>query len=126
MGPFSDRMALEVKVYRSPEAFCVNVPEMQHQIQTAWQMQRQRYAQTDYIFNADVKLEDMERFCSIEHLQSDPIVRRVLAGFRGMRKSIEIRRLARTIADLAGTAGIEREHFLEAASFRHLRDFSDV
>jgi len=126
IGPLSDRIALEVRVQKSAFEEMLDTDRVRRELSTAWKRQRERFIKNSITFNSDIPPEDMNFYCSIEHLKELPEIRAVTMNFQGSRKLIETRRLARTIADLAGTAGIEKEHFLEAASFQCLSEYSSL
>lgn len=125
IGPLSDRIALEVRVQKSAHDVPLDGIEARSGLLRAWARQKERFSNKETIFfNSDIPGEEVDQYCSIDHLCADIHVDAILKGFQGSRKLIETRRLARTIADLAGAAGIEKEHFLEAASFQCLKEYS--
>jgi len=69
-------------------------------------------------FNANLSDKDIEKFCilSDEARESlDMATSRFVLSFRSIKK---VQKVARTIADLAKSEGIEKEHLLEALSYR--------
>jgi len=69
-------------------------------------------------FNANLSDKDIEKFCvlSMEARESlDMATSRFVLSFRSIKK---VQKVARTIADLASSKMIEKEHLLEALSYR--------
>lgn len=69
-------------------------------------------------FNANLSDKDIEKFCILSddaRESLDMATRRFVLSFRSIKK---VQKVARTIADLAKSEGIEKEHLLEALSYR--------
>ena len=69
-------------------------------------------------FNANLSDKDIERFCALseEARESlDMATSRFVLSFRSIKK---VQKVARTIADLAKSQTIQKEHLLEALSYR--------
>jgi magnesium chelatase family protein len=123
-GPLRDRLDLTVDVPALPsEALWSGSPgesssAVRGRVVLARQRQRDRYAGDGIRANTELTPSLMKRHCAL-----DPAAARILAaavqrlglsarGFDRMRK------VARTIADLAGAEGIGPEHVAEALQFR--------
>ncbi|QOP44622.1 YifB family Mg chelatase-like AAA ATPase [Sulfurimonas sediminis] len=69
-------------------------------------------------FNAHLSDKDLERFCKMDNASNTILqtaIERFALSFRSIKK---IQKVARTIADLSQSVLIEKEHMLEALSYR--------
>jgi len=69
-------------------------------------------------FNANLSDKDIEKFCSLSDEAKESLdiaTSRFVLSFRSIKK---VQKVARTIADLAKSKTIEKEHLLEALSYR--------
>lgn len=69
-------------------------------------------------FNAHLSDKETEKYCELEGRLKEVLelaVHRFSLSFRSIKK---VQKVARTIADLAGSQSIQREHLLEALSYR--------
>jgi magnesium chelatase family protein len=123
-GPMLDRIDLHVDVAAVSAADLVLPPpaegsaEVRARVAAARDLQRARYGADGPRTNAEVDGELLE-----EHATPDEPGRRLLAqAAEAMRLSARgytrILRVARTIADLSGSAGVSRIHVAEALSYR--------
>ncbi len=87
-------------------------------VEVARGMQEERFAGSDYRFNADIKAGDLERFCSLGAAEKK-LMEQLYTGLGlSARAYHRILKVARTIADLGAVEGIREEHLLEAAGYR--------
>ncbi len=92
--------------------------QIRRRVERARKRQQERFARTQYRFNADILSRDMERFCSLGETQRR-LVEQLYQNLRlGARAYHRMLRVARTIADLEGEEAIREEHLLEAAAYR--------
>jgi magnesium chelatase family protein len=82
--------------------------------------QARRYAdQSDLHTNAElVTLEDAERYTPLDHASETLLKAAIRMEHVGARELIRIRRVARTIADLAGSEHVRAQHVAEALHYR--------
>ncbi len=80
--------------------------------------QQERFDGTDYRFNADIRAEDVERFCPLGAGEKRVMERLYECLQLNARVYHRILKVARTVADLAGEERIREEHLLEAAAYR--------
>ena len=73
-------------------------------------------------FNGEMGNREVERCCKLQ-AEDESFLKKIFEK-RGLsaRACHKILKVARTIADLAGTENIEREHLCEAAGYRSLED----
>ncbi len=92
--------------------------EMRRQVEMARRTQEERYRGTGYRFNGDVQAADMDRFCTLGEGEKRCMEKLYAQMGLSARSYHRIRKVARTIADLAGEERIRTEHLLEAAMLR--------
>ncbi|HEX5183354.1 MAG TPA: YifB family Mg chelatase-like AAA ATPase, partial [Allosphingosinicella sp.] len=125
-GPLLDRIDLHVEVAGVAAADLVLPPpaegsaEVRARVQAARRIQTDRYAKAGLRTNAEADGELLDRVAA-----PDEPGRRLLAqAAEAMRLSARgfhrILRVARTIADLAGSEGVGRVHVAEALSYRRV------
>lgn len=123
-GPIMDRIDLwvELQTVELENLQSVSGAEptrlIRGRVERARICQQERFEGTDYRFNADIRTEDIERFCPLgdsEKRVMEQIYRSLQLGARAYHRIIKT---ARTIADLAGEMRIREEHLLEAAAYR--------
>ncbi|MFM7570356.1 MAG: ATP-binding protein, partial [Betaproteobacteria bacterium] len=119
-GPLIDRLDLLLSVHRlSEEALLEHAsPEpssaIRERVEAAWQTQLRRQGDS----NAQLDPPSVAHHCSLDP-ESETLLaaasRRLRWSARGIHRAL---RVARTIADLAGSGPIGREHVAEAISYR--------
>ncbi len=123
-GPILDRIDLcvEVKAIGLSEirskAPSLTSSQMREAVEKARQMQEERFRGTSYRFNAELKPQDLEKYCHLgkeENAYLESIYQKLNLSARSYHRLL---RVARTIADLAGSDDIRKEHLLEAVCFR--------
>ncbi len=125
-GPLLDRIDLQIEIARVPFDDMVRYEggERSSQIRTrvlaARERQRVRFAGTTLSCNAEIPGNAMRHHCALD----EPAMRLLaLASAKrqfSARALDRIARVARTIADLSGTASIRAEHVAEAIQYRSL------
>lgn len=125
-GPLLDRIDIQLEVP------CLKVGEItqkaggeasaaiRQRVEKARKLQRQRYADEGLSSNAELEPKQLERFCNVSE-EGEGLLKMAIQelGFsaRAYHKSIKV---ARTIADLEGSEGIEAAHVSEAIHYRTL------
>lgn len=125
-GPLLDRMDIHVELPR--ENFTDDKKESQtddsrtvrRRVEKAREIQAERYRGLPYRLNSELLPRDLKRFCSLDKearfLLNQAVARLSLSG----RAHDRILKVARTVADLAGSDLIRAEHVAEAISYRSL------
>lgn len=126
-GPLLDRIDLQAEVPAVDVEQLADRPQagspltsetMRQQVIRAQAIQQERYKKTGLLFNSELSGSDLARYAPL----SKEAGRLLKAAFRHLSLSARayerIVKMARTIADLAGSDGIEAEHAAEAVQYR--------
>jgi len=125
-GPLLDRIDLHVEVPSVPYDRLVERNQAEHsaavreRVTAAREIQRARFARSRSCTNARMSAADLRRHASL-----DPACQRLLAAASirlglSARGFTRIVKMARTIADLEGSAMIQSPHLAEAIQYRSL------
>ncbi len=123
-GPIMDRMDIWVELYPvdigalQGNGKAESSAQIRRRVEAARRMQEERFAGTGYHFNAEMGPEDVEHYCPLDRPGQKTMERLYQSLQLGARAYHRVRKVARTIADLAGEERIGEEHLLEAAGFR--------
>ncbi len=125
-GPLLDRIDMHIEVPRlRPDEILESTPsetstQIRERVMRARQMQLERFSGTGIYCNAHMQQKHMRKFCIMTDGARD-ILRAAIdsLGFSA-RASDRILKVARTIADLAGSELIREEHIAEAIHYRTL------
>jgi magnesium chelatase family protein len=124
-GPLLDRMDLAIEVTPVPASELARAPAgetsavVAARIQAARLRQRARYGADGPRCNAAAEGAVLERSLAADQparLLAEQAAERLRLSARGYTRTL---RVARTIADLAGSAQVQRGHVAEALAFRH-------
>ena len=85
--------------------------------------QEERFAGTRLRFNADMRAADVERFCRLNEKEKRFMEQMFAAMKLSARGYHRILKVARTIADLEGSAEIGEDHLAEAICYRQMEVF---
>ena len=84
----------------------------------ARKMQEERYRGTAYFFNADLETKDIAVYCHLgeeEKMFMENVFHSLQLSARAYHRTLKV---ARTIADLAESEQIRKEHLTEAVCYR--------
>ncbi|BDU50891.1 YifB family Mg chelatase-like AAA ATPase [Haliovirga abyssi] len=122
-GPIIDRMDLYVEIRRLSEEELLNYKEgessekIKLRVEKARDIQRRRFKSKKT--NSNMTSRDIKKYCKLDEKSEELIKlasRRIGLSGRGFDK---ILKTARTIADLNESEQIQKEHILEAVSYRN-------
>jgi magnesium chelatase family protein len=94
---------------------------IQARVEQAREMQRERFKDTPLLSNADMGPTEVRQICQLDETGRG-LVRAAMQQLQMSARAFHrILKLARTIADLAGSEGIETAHLAEAIQYRPRR-----
>ncbi|NCO51261.1 MAG: YifB family Mg chelatase-like AAA ATPase [Deltaproteobacteria bacterium] len=125
-GPLLDRIDLHIEVPRVPHkdltgtAPVENSATIRQRVNLARQVQHERLAAFGLHANSQMQARHIRRFCKLD-AQGDKLLEQVTDKLGlSARSFTRILKLARTIADLAGSPQIQTLHLAEAIQYRGL------
>lgn len=125
-GPLLDRIDLHVEM---PEVdykeFTSRTPaessaEIRKRVDRARAIQKERYQNDGIFFNAQLDTEKTNKYCVMDGEAQKMLESAYTSLNLSARAYQRLRRVSRTIADLAGTESIRAEHVAEAVRYRSL------
>ncbi len=123
-GPLLDRIDIHIEVPRvdyqklSSERLGESSAEIRQRVESARQVQRERFAElmrdsgksNPVVCNADMRIAEVRKFCKLDET-SESLMRSAMNQMNlSARAYHRILKLARTIADLAGSGAIQSAH----------------
>lgn len=97
--------------------------EIRKRVEAARQVQEERFRGTKYRFNGDIAVSYIDKYCYLGQREEKCMAKLYHSMELSARSYHRIRKVARTIADLAGEETIREEHLLEAACYRPTADY---
>ena len=126
-GPVMDR--IDVQAWLHPTSSSVlertdivreSSDTVRGRVEAARRIQEKRFAGTDIRLNGEMNAEQALRYCGLSE-DDEEFVEEILVKMNmSARAFVRMLRIARTIADLAGSEKVQRPHLAEAASYRFL------
>lgn len=126
-GPILDRIDIHIEVPRvdyeklSGDRLGETSETIRKRVQAARDIQNKRFANgeaKDIVCNADMRIGEVRQFCSLQP-EGQSLMRAAMSQLNlSARAYHRILKLARTIADLAGSEGIQSAHLAEALQYR--------
>ena len=124
-GPLLDRIDNHVEVPRvdyeklNSQRVSETSDSIRARVQAAREIQTQRFSKTSNIVcNADMRIAEVRKFCPLQD-EGQSLMRAAMNQLNlSARAYHRILKLARTIADLAGSENIQSAHLAEALQYR--------
>jgi len=125
-GPLLDRIDIHIEVPRvdyeklSGDRLGETSETIRKRVQAARDIQRQRFSNndSDIVCNADMRVGEIRKFCKLQD-EGQSLMRAAMSQMNlSARAYHRILKLARTIADLAGSEEIQSAHLAEALQYR--------
>ncbi len=126
-GPLLDRIDIHVEVPRvdydklSSDRLGEPSAAIRERVGTARDIQRQRFEGTELACNADMGPAEVRQYCEVDQAGKSLLRAAMQQLAMSARAYHRILKLARTIADLAGSERIETAHLAEAIQYRPRR-----
>jgi magnesium chelatase family protein len=123
-GPLLDRIDIYVDVPRvdyeklSDNRLGEDSRAVRQRVETARQIQRERFSGNNIVCNADMTAVEVRDFCSVEPSAQSLLQAAMKQLSLSARAFHRILKLARTIADLDGSAEISASHLAESLQYR--------
>jgi len=125
-GPIMDRIDIQLHMHTVPTSALVRggkgepSAEIAKRVLAARELQRRRFEGSGIFTNSEMNSKQLEQFCPLDDNCKDLIEKIIDRLGLSARAYTRILKIARTIADLAGSPDIRPEHIAEAASYRFL------
>jgi magnesium chelatase family protein len=124
-GPLLDRIDIHIEVPRvdyeklSSQRVSESSESIRARVQAAREIQRRRFIESaDIVCNADMRIAEIRKFCQLQ-AEGQSLMRAAMSQLNlSARAYHRILKLARTIADLAGSEEIQSAHLAEALQYR--------
>jgi magnesium chelatase family protein len=123
-GPLLDRIDIHVEVPEvdyeklSSDRVGESSASIRERVQAAREWQRVRFDGADIVCNSDMRVAEVRQFCKLDEA-GDSLVRQAMSQLNlSARGYHRVLKLARTIADLAGSDEIQTVHLAEALQYR--------
>jgi magnesium chelatase family protein len=126
-GPILDRIDIHLDVPRVPVQKLASLDggepstSIRQRVEAARAIQQARFAQVNkpnLLVNADMGPSDVQRFCQLDKPGLAMIRMAVERMGLSARAYHRVLKLSRTIADLAGSEGVQQAHLAEALQYR--------
>jgi magnesium chelatase family protein len=123
-GPLLDRIDIHIEVplvdYEklSSDRLGESSADIRKRVQAARQRQLERFVGMNIICNADMRVAEIRKFCKLDET-GESLIKAAMSQLQlSARAYHRILKLARTIADLAGSEEIQTSHLAEALQYR--------
>lgn len=126
-GPLLDRIDIHIEVPRveyqklSDDRLGETSTTIRQRVQAARDIQRHRFSKVDsasIVCNADMRVAEIRQFCKLDEA-GESLIRSAMGQMNlSARGYHRVLKLARTIADLAGSENIQSAHLAEALQYR--------
>ena len=124
-GPIGDRIDIHVSMtapafadMEGVNADCMGTEEMRRMVESARSIQQQRYRGEPFSLNSRLPGHLTGKYCMIDPAAAELLRTAYDELELSPRTLVKLKRLARTIADLDGSAEVHRDHILEALQYR--------
>jgi len=126
-GPLLDRIDIHIEVPRveydklTDDRLGEKSEDIRDRVEKAREVQRQRFEGTALLCNADMGPAEVREYCQVDEAGRSLLKAAMQQLAMSARAFHRVLKLARTIADLAGSERIETSHLAEAIQYRPRR-----
>ena len=130
-GPLLDRIDLQVEMTSlTKDEIMDNTPsegslEIKKRVEKVWKIQKKRYCNCNYRFNAHLTSRDLKHFCLLSLDAQNFLREYVEKNFISSRAYDRSLKVSRTIADLENEEIIQKKHIAEAFQYRGLEQIKN-
>jgi magnesium chelatase family protein len=123
-GPLMDRLDLFIEVpsvkYEklASDSSENQSPQMREKIEKAREIQKQRFINDKILTNSEMNIPEIKKYCQHDLSSQNLLKKYVDSGKLSARGYHRTLKVARTIADLAGSENILHQHIAEALMYR--------
>ena len=123
-GPLLDRIDIQVSVPRettiAKEAMMgeSDFDKLRSEISSARNIQQERFKNTALFSNAEMNYKNIDKWCRLTNEAEEHLQQNVRTKKLSLRSYHKIKKLARTIADLAGSEMVQKNHIAEAVNLK--------
>ncbi len=125
-GPLLDRIDLQIEVppvsyaELSADTQAETSEKIRERVQVAWERQVHRFQQTSIFSNSQMRPREIRSYCQLESGAETLLELAIKKWGLSARAYSRILKVARTIADLGNSEGIQAVHLSEAIGYRSL------
>jgi len=123
-GPLKDRIDIHVEVPRvdyeklSDDRLGEPSEAIQQRVESAREIQRQRFLESDLSCNADMHPQEIRHYCKLDDT-CESLMRSAMSQLQLTARAYHrVLKLSRRLADLAGAESIAPHHLAEALQYR--------
>jgi magnesium chelatase family protein len=122
-GPLLDRIDIHIEVPEvdyeklSSDRLGESSDSIRERVQAARERQIIRFEGVDIVCNSDMRVAEVRQFCNLDEAGESPVRQAMSQLNLSARRYHRVLKLARTIADLAGSDDIRSVHLAEALQY---------
>ena len=96
----------------------ISSADMRNTVERVRNIQKERFKDEGILFNCEMDMDLIDRFCPLTEEESDILKQSIEAGFLSARSQKRVLQVARTIADIDGSKDISLNHLAESIHYK--------